>query len=366
VDIPGRSARLLGSTTAVADLANPGSAVARFDLRARQGAPNAAFLLAFWANGADSATSNVLAVAVTDPVPGGGDTYDMPGSYDFVVPTGVTQLDVRSWGAGGSGGVMAGATGGGGAYIEATVDVTPGETLTVYVGEGGAIGDTHFSRRDGGSGGGASGVLRSGTPLVVAGGGGGAGSDGASGTFATGGAGGAGGGAVGEPGQDITLPPTSECQGATGGGGGTQSAGGAGGVGTSNGGANTCVGEAGGPLAGGSGSNSGCGGFSEGPEDWMAGGTTFNGGGGNGGSGYFGGGGGGAVTTYCAAGGGGGSSYAEGTATNVTMVGGSGRTSGEPTAGLGGAQIVNPGFPAVMDASDSHGRDGRVELSWGN
>src|SRR5580704_16977637 len=58
----------------------------------------------------------------------------------FTVPSGVTSLDVRLWGAGGGGIDPAYFTnqygGGGGGYTTGTVAVTPGQVLTVTAGQG--------------------------------------------------------------------------------------------------------------------------------------------------------------------------------------------------------------------------------------
>lgn len=211
----------------------------------------------------------------------------------FTVPAGVTSLDATLLGASGNA-----ATAGGG-RATGTIAVTPGQTLTVTVGQsalgastvntfgGGGAGagvPAGCSRFCGGSGGGMS-ALWAGAAnvranaLLVAGGGGGTGG------WPT--AGGAGGGLVGGVGSG-------------GAGGGTQTAGGAGSVWT-------CA-------PGGNGSQ-----FKGGPG---AGGVN---GGGGGGGGWFGGGGG-----YCqpsnspAGGGGGGSSY----------ISGPGVTGGATTAGV--------------------------------
>ncbi len=102
----------------------------------------------------------------------------------FVVPTGVTYVNVLclGGGGGGSGGQTGGGFdggGGGGAVtpVFATLAVTPGETLTVNVGAGGLAGGINA---DGGAGG-TSSVLRSTARLVFC-------SGGAAGTLAAGGA----------------------------------------------------------------------------------------------------------------------------------------------------------------------------------
>ncbi len=85
----------------------------------------------------------------------------------FRVPDGVTQLKVLCIGAGGGGGTDtgtgtdAGGGGGGGGSTKQTISVTPGETLIVFVGQGGAQAQV----------GGDSGVSRGGTNLVRARGG---------------------------------------------------------------------------------------------------------------------------------------------------------------------------------------------------
>ena len=144
-------------------------------------------------------------------------TFGTPGSSSWAVPAGVTSVTVKAWGAGGGGGGGYGAAGGGGGFAQATITVTPGESLTVYVGGGGG-GGTYITYGQGGGGGGYSAVTRSSTYLIQAGGGGGGGG-------ATSGAapGGAGGGSSG-------IAGTNNYSGyGNGGGGGTSSAGGAGG-----------------------------------------------------------------------------------------------------------------------------------------
>ena len=65
--------------------------------------------------------------------PGGSQTFDYTGApQNFVVPDGVTQLDVQAWGARGGNGLMG--EGGLGGFIRTTLAVTPFETLHVYVG----------------------------------------------------------------------------------------------------------------------------------------------------------------------------------------------------------------------------------------
>jgi len=153
----------------------------------------------------------------------------------YVVPAGVSRIRVAAWGAGGSAGTpsTAGAltgSGGGAGSVEGFLDVIPGETLTIKVGQGvdalsggvlnggntstvlaasiyggggvNGIGDGAGSNAGtAGSGGGASSILRASTvtTLLVAAGGGGAAGAGYTGSnpSANGGAGGAGAGTGG-------------------------------------------------------------------------------------------------------------------------------------------------------------------------
>jgi uncharacterized repeat protein (TIGR01451 family) len=136
--------------------------------------------------------------------------YEYTGSHQtFTVPKGVTQISVRIWGAGGGGVLDASQQGGGaGGYAGGTLNVTPGQVLSITVGQGGASvgpnprtsfggggrggqhgngtvvaqcinGDaTTAGRCNGGGGGGYSaiwnGLQSAGKPMLMAGGGGGA------------------------------------------------------------------------------------------------------------------------------------------------------------------------------------------------
>jgi trimeric autotransporter adhesin len=245
--------------------------------------------------------------AVTPCTPTAGFTaclrYTFSGANQtFVVPTGVTNIEVRAWGAAGGGtnlarGYFLQGGGAGGGYARGTLAVTPGATMTVVAGGGGALGsntspygfggaggNSTVANIRGGAGGGLSGIFATATvsranARLVAGGGGGA-SPGADSGVA-----GAGGGGATSGGQDA-LPGRS-------GRGGTQAAGGA--AATTNSGCSILP-TAGAGLQGGNGGS--------------VNGTGTNEGGGGGGGGYFGGGGG-----MCQGagdqngGGGGGSSY---------------------------------------------------------
>ena len=242
-------------------------------------------------------------------------TFNFTGvEQQFTVPTGVTSVTIEAFGAeGGAATLGAGLVAQGGRSV-ATIAVTAGETLFVYVGgrggdgavgspgaggfNGGGGSANAIGSSEGGGGGGASDVRQGGNGLanrvLVAGGGGGGGaSGGASGTVP----GGNGGGTTGADGQ------IGQSNGGGGGGGGTQSSGGTGGTGV------------GGSPSGASGSL-GVGGAG-------GGGNPLSVSGGGGGGGYFGGGGGGSAdltggNAVGGGGGGGGSSFAIPTATGVT------------------------------------------------
>jgi uncharacterized repeat protein (TIGR01451 family) len=197
----------------------------------------------------------------------------------FNVPTGVTQLFVKLWGAGGGGspyGVSG--LGGGGGSTSGSIAVTGGQAITVVVGQGGqkapltpAVayggggrgGTDSFSSFNGAGGGGRSAIRIGGVEYMTAGGGGGAGGAVASNSgtaFAIAYAGAAGQNAAYNNGCVAGIAAFA----------GTTSAGGAGGQGF-------IPGQNGASLAGGAGGNSG---------------SSNTGAGGGGGGGYFGGGGG--------------------------------------------------------------------------
>lgn len=263
----------------------------------------------------------------------------------FKVPAGVSHLKITLYGANGGLGNYSccsgfASSGGAGGMVTATIPVTPGESLAIFVGgsggrggfNGGAAGAAGkasaapSSRSCGcGGGGGASDVRQGGNELadrvLVAGGGGGGGTDGydgsTSGGTSDGGNGGYGGALIGGPGEAGSYKLAGG-----GGGGGTQNAGGKGGA-APNG--SSCNGSEGTLGAGGPGGpGRGCGAA-----------------GGGGGGGYYGGGGGGAggdSTTGVrgsGGGGGGGSSFTEARATHVKMTDG-----GNPTPHGDGTIIV--------------------------
>ena len=213
-------------------------------------------------------------------------TFNYTGAdQSFVVPASKTSITVYMWAAGGQGTTTINGSfyGGAGAYVQGVLTVTPGETLTIYVGQRGNAGPTFAYKNGGynsaddqgtGTAGGRSGIARSSTNIVAVGAGGGGGGNGN---------GGAGGITSGSSGTG-TNP----------GGGGTQSAGG---------------------TAASSGYNSG------GVGQNFGGGTGPGAYGGSGGDGFYGGGGGAAFGSgQLGGGGGGGSSLTSNLTSLVTFV----------------------------------------------
>ena len=279
-------------------------------------------------------------------LPVGRQTFGTAGSSSFTVPAGVTSVTVKAWGGGG-GGADSGAYGGGGGFAQGTITVTPGTTLTVYVGGGGTVGTYTVG---GAGGGGYSAVTNGSTYLVQAGGGGGAAPD------LSGPVGGAGGGSSGAAG-------TTGYYGGTGGGGGTTIGGGAKGTGGGNGTDGSAnQGGLGGyynvngdpPSAGSPG-----GGPAGGANGGGAGGQGANSGGGGGGGRFGGGGGGASNSTGGGGGGGGGSSLVTASATGVVQTAGSGTTPGNNT------DSDYTGTVGVGGATTANGHAGYVVISWG-
>jgi hypothetical protein len=215
----------------------------------------------------------------------------------WTVPTGVYWIFVKMWGAGGGGGAYGGwrqgSSGGGGGYTQGLVPVTPGETITMRVGQRGyARWGSNRAYPDGGgasTGGGDNQYVGSGggsTSIKVpslssefcmfAGGGGGGGSV----TGYAYNSGGAGGGIQGSPGARNNYTQSS---GTNYGGGGQQTTGGRAGSG------NNTTGGAGSFKQGGTHQNNNCYGGGGGG-GWYGGGSGAYGGssmgGGGGGSGY--------------------------------------------------------------------------------
>lgn len=210
------------------------------------------------------------------------------GDQTWTVPSGVTYIFAKAWGAGGGSGRASGwsygSDGGGGGHSRGLIQVTPGSVLTIKVGVGGNTatfgsiyggGGAAGNNADvsyAGTGGGGAYIFNGTSPLLIAGGGGGGGSSRAW----TGNIGGAGGGLVGQQGQSPY-----DGKNTSGGYGGTQTAGGQA------------------PAAGGQTIGS----------QYQGGNSSVNSYGGGGGGGYFGGGGGMYSESNTMAGGGGGSGY---------------------------------------------------------
>jgi len=253
-------------------------------------------------------------------------TFNFTGSVQtYTVPPSVTTINVTVLGA--KGGAGPSAMGGLGGSVQATIPVTPGEILNIYVGQvginnvlssppvynGGGGVYSYSSGGTAGTGGGASDIRR--TPyanndrLVVAGGGGGGGY---SNTI-----GGHGGGLIGQDGVTISNWPNAN------GKGGTQSVGGAGGIACCSCPSYTTSGTF---AQGGNGSGDGAGG-------------------GGGGGGYYGGGG------ACFSGGGGGSSYTNQTVTAVVHAQGFQNGAGQVVITPG--QNCTPPAPASIIGSSS-------------
>lgn len=285
-------------------------------------------------------------------------TFSYTGStQNFTVPSGVSSVNVKIWGAGGAG---SDGSGGSGAFLKGTLAVTAGQTLTFVVGGGGSYSNSTVSAGGyggggasggiyGGSGGGYSGIFSSATlsqanVLALAGGGGGGGYFGDS-TY-----GGAGGATTGSNGGDVSSDYTS-------GRGATTSAGGAGGqFNISAGSSNNRNGYAGSALQG-------------------AAGNSFNSNysyyGGGGGGGYFGGGSGYSsnnTTNYSSAGGGG-SSYSSASLTSITNTAGTISSTSAVAQAPGSAETgyitgVGNGSQGDYTLSSAKGGDGLIVISY--
>jgi hypothetical protein len=266
-------------------------------------------------------TESDTSTAGTNPASGSG-TFGT-----FTVPSGLSSVDLKVWGAGGGGGRQPNAeeAGGGGGFAEGTLAVTATQVLYVSAGEKGhaeeglfqggessGAGEGNSTKCGSGGGGGLAGVFAaphstlSTAPqaYVVAGSGGGAGCGSSGPGNATLGSGGAGGGLIGDAGFTTTEQVEAALSGthAGGGGGGSQTVGGDAGEGNNPPSHGPNPGYAGALFQGGEAADG---------EPQNTNGTLAAGGGG---AGYYGGGGGGFVPSTLATGqssapGGGGSSY---------------------------------------------------------
>lgn len=304
----------------------------------------------------------------------GSVTFSTAGTSTWFLPSGVSKIEVKLWGAGGAGGgggdsspAAPGGGGGGGGFI--TGSITPTTTsLIIVVGNNGVGGTGNETNGGGGGGGGGYSAIRtavaagSSTIIMLApGGGGGGGGDDT--TTVDGGQGGAGGGQIGLNGATAGTGLF--------GAGGRQDGGGLGG-------STNCdvVGSNGFSLNGGAGSKGndvgagGAGGVNGGGlgGSGNATGSDF-GGGGAGGAGWYGGGGGcGDESTDGAGGGGGGSSFATSSLSLISATStsaGDGVNAGNNTdidyagsAGLGGAGGT------AGSGTGTDGNDGRVVINW--
>ena len=272
---------------------------------------------------------------------------------DFEVPDGVGYVTVLAWGGGGGGGYQgasygSGFEGGGGGYATGSVEVVPGDTLSVVVGTGGAGAQTTsgagWTSTSGALGGGGPGA-----PCQSGGGGAGTGEGGGySGVFA---------GSVSQANAQVMA--------GGGGGAGRNFNGGAGGgeEGTAGGGGSAHGGRGATQLQGGLSATGGrwCatnGTSSNGDGTAMYGGggcweNSGDGGGGGGGGGYFGGGGGGTPDAGLGGGGGGGGSafVVEG-AIGAGWEAGSGQTRGGD--GVAG-DLGHVGTGGEVNSSGRHG-----------
>ena len=302
--------------------------------------------------------------------------YNIPGTYTYTVPQGVTSINVTMWGgAGGGGGSQSGtyfydsrwgqyyySFGGAGGYSAGTISVTPGEKLTITVGGGGVACDLPslyepqgycsggwggggrggISASDG-SGGGMSAIAEGSAPLIIAGGGGG-GSQGGSASGFTRYQGGAGGGLEG---NNASIYSGAGYRGMVLAQGGTQTSGGAGG----------------GPYPSQAGSQ-----YKGGDPQAVSCGVT----GGGGGSGYYGGGSGGASDWGCFAGhqtsGAGGSGYIAPSVQNGATVAGQNGTPPETSSPYYIPGTAAGGTPAPPGAAlaANHAGDGLVILAGPN
>jgi hypothetical protein len=262
---------------------------------------------------------NLSGTAVT-PIPVQTSFAFTGADQTFVVPAGVTSINVKLWGGGG------GAAGGSGSFVSGNLAVSPNETLTIITGGGGAVSPPTGA-----------------TPNAYGGGGKGYGDNGTR-------LGGGGGG------RSAVRRGSTELVTAGAGGGGNQgtTVGGAGGLITGGNASLGAFGSGGTQLAGGAKPTTGVSSAANGAQflggDGQGGGIP---GGGGGGSGFYGGGGGGDDALY--GGGGGGSSFTS----NLTSFAGQAGSTG---TGAG----VAPGGTADLAYAAPVGRGGPAAAAGGN
>ena len=244
-----------------------------------------------------SAVVNYTAPVGVDICTAGSATFNYTGGLQyFTVPAGVTSVTISTFGAqGGSVNISCTSTGGLGANMIGDFAVTPGEILTILVGQQGLS-----NGQDAGGGGGTFVVDASNNPLIIAGGGGGASND----------INNCGGGAN-KNGVNATITTSGTASGdgvtpggtAGNGGGANNGSGGGGGGFITDGTAGSGLANNNGKSflnggAGGTGNNNDFGGYGGGGAGWFTGGNGgggggYSGGGTNGGQPFSGGGGGG-------------------------------------------------------------------------
>ena len=235
------------------------------------------------------------------------DTISATGASTWTVPANVSAVQIVATGGGGGGATHGPSSGGNGGQVTASIVVSPGQVLSLFVGGGGGSGS--FGPNDGGGGGGSTTVNAGTANQIIAGGGGGGGFNGPRGGDGNGSAG---------------ASPVA----GLGGGGGSNGGGGGGGSGS--GGYPGGSGGSGNGGAGGNGSNA-AGGIGAGSG---TGGNNNSSYGGGGGGGY---GGGGAGSDDNTQGGGGGGGGSVGPAGSSIGVGSNGGVNG---AGGGGGSIT--------------------------
>lgn len=72
---------------------------------------------------------------------------NQPGIYSVVIPPGVVSMSMKLWGAGGAGGSASPTikpnskafSGGSGGFVSCTMNITPGRTVSLVVGQGGLV-----------------------------------------------------------------------------------------------------------------------------------------------------------------------------------------------------------------------------------
>ena len=263
-----------------------------------------------------------------------GTAYADPVATTCTVPAGVVSLNVVAVGGGGGGSVVA--RGGHGGKVVATLTVTPGQALNLFVGGGG----TAVLSSDGGGGGGSSNVDAGTANQIIAGGGGGAGGNGDPGGDA--------GGVNGVGGNTACNVGGANGTGGTGANAGGSGNGGAGGTGAQ---ANFVGVDSVGAGGTGQGNGAGARGATNGP--------GYAAGAGGGGGGYGGGGGGGGNGQQAACGGGAGGSV--GPAGAVYSVGSNGGAAG--AAGGGNGSILLTVNTAPVASAVSIAGSGSAQLS---